>query len=809
MDGCARLRAKHPPGPPVNSLPQCPEHAPRIIVDPEQLAKDIRSSAKGTAAGISGWTAELLIPLVDDDVCLAGLTSLIQAIANGELDDHSRDLLTTSLLLGIPKPNDIRPIAIGETFLKLAAKYALRLDSATIPGHFEPLQMSHSLGGVERAHQVIQAAIESHPDDHIAIHIDSTNAYNSANRAALLDSIYSDRNLSNTWRLFAFAYGHHSTLLVRDRGSVIATISSQQGAKQGCVLAGLGYAHLFQPVLEASIRGLPVTLRAIMDDVSIVGPPHAAFTAFARFTHFAQARDVSVNPLKTVVQQARGQPTPLTLALAARHGLKIVCGNHKYLGGMVGVDDAAATEWLTSKLSVLTPVIRAVRDPHFPAALAFQACRLNHNPRAIFYARAMPLRVTLAPLQKFRNDLLSAISTRLHLPSPLPRSAYLSLSQPLGNAGMGIRDMALIAPAAKWASAAIAAPDLIAFTGTHDAPPPFVTDRIAAYNALISAGALRAAPSVTNFMEALDNPENANSKTSDLLKILPADPALIASYYLVNTSPERPTAPLIQRALSRQLEDQRFSSFLRGPDCTPLDSLRFHSCRDPMSSRWMLPSPLHRYQTDLEFQICTALRLGLPPVHPLPTECPLCKSSMTLDPWHAFSCPTMKRKAITTRHDNAVRMITQHARNFGILSRLEPKDFKSLVPDAELFLTRETIDIDLTAAFPLAPSYTDLKPGQLLPTKARRKEKKYTEQSTAAGKRFVPIVVDVFGSLGREATELLDIIEKEAAFPSVSDAGKRHPRSLFLSTFSHKWHTDNVNIITQWCRLMRMHMSKT
>jgi hypothetical protein len=374
---------------------------------------------------------------------------------------------------------------------------------------------------------------------------------------------------------------------------------------------------------------------------------------------------------------------------------------------------------------------------------------------------------------------------------------------------MGIRDMALIAPAAKWASAAIAAPDLIAFTGTHDAPPPFVTDRIAAYNALISAGALRAAPSVSNFMEALDNPENANSKTSDLLKILPADPALIASYYLVNTSPERPTAPLIQRALSRQLEDQRFSSFLRGPDCTPLDSLRFHSCRDPMSSRWMLPSPLHRYQTDLEFQICTALRLGLPPVHPLPTECPLCKSSMTLDPWHAFSCPTMKRKAITTRHDNAVRMITQHARNFGILSRLEPKDFKSLVPDAELFLTRETIDIDLTAAFPLAPSYTDLKPGQLLPTKARRKEKKYTEQSTAAGKRFVPIVVDVFGSLGREATELLDIIEKEAAFPSVSDAGKRHPRSLFLSTFSHKWHTDNVNIITQWCRLMRMHMSKT
>jgi hypothetical protein len=42
-------------------------------------------------------------------------------------------------------------------------------------------------------------------------------------------------------------------------------------------------------------------------------------------------------------------------------------------------------------------------------------------------------------------------------------------------------------------------------------------------------------------------------------------------------------------------------------------------------------------------------------------------------------------------------MITQHARNFGVLSRLEPKDFKSLGlvprPDAELFLAHSIREV--------------------------------------------------------------------------------------------------------------------
>lgn len=57
-----------------------------------------------TAAGPSGWTAELLVPLLDDKVCKDGITLLVRLIANNDLDIHSRNLLTSSMLHAIPKP---------------------------------------------------------------------------------------------------------------------------------------------------------------------------------------------------------------------------------------------------------------------------------------------------------------------------------------------------------------------------------------------------------------------------------------------------------------------------------------------------------------------------------------------------------------------------------------------------------------------------------------------------------------------------------------------------------------------------------
>ena len=95
------LEALHPPPLEKQSMPAAPVTAPVIVIDKAKLKLLIRSYPKGLAAGPSGWTAELLLPLLEDDTCLDGIALLVQLIANNQLDLHSRRLLNTSLLLGI------------------------------------------------------------------------------------------------------------------------------------------------------------------------------------------------------------------------------------------------------------------------------------------------------------------------------------------------------------------------------------------------------------------------------------------------------------------------------------------------------------------------------------------------------------------------------------------------------------------------------------------------------------------------------------------------------------------------------------
>ena len=346
-----------------------------------------------------------------------------------------------------------------------------------MPSHFEPIQLAvGSPGGAERAIQTIQAALESN-SDFIAIHVDSTNAFNEADRCMILQSIYADANLSHVWRLFNFIYGRPSSLLVRDRGTVVADIPSLQGVKQGCVF---GFAHLFQPIYEAAIRDCPkVTARAIMDDVCFAGPPAKVFRAFSAFRPGRLLLPVpckSLNMSKTHVQQPRGPASQLTVALAARAGISIVYGSHSYLGAVVGVDDEDASAWLFAKLSSFSPLTAAIQNPSFPSALAFHLAKVNRNPSCVYLIRSLPLRVSRGPTVAFHAALINALSSRLHLPSHLPPSAAITFSQPGANGGLGLRDMALIIPAAKWASAAAVAPDICQFSSIDGPHLPCVLD---------------------------------------------------------------------------------------------------------------------------------------------------------------------------------------------------------------------------------------------------------------------------------------------------------------------------------------------
>ena len=62
--------------------------------------------------------------LLKDQACLLGLTGLISDIINGNFNEQAREYILAARLIGLCKPSGgIRPIAIGELFFRLAARY--------------------------------------------------------------------------------------------------------------------------------------------------------------------------------------------------------------------------------------------------------------------------------------------------------------------------------------------------------------------------------------------------------------------------------------------------------------------------------------------------------------------------------------------------------------------------------------------------------------------------------------------------------------------------------------------------------------
>jgi hypothetical protein len=56
---------------------------------------------------------------------------------------------------------------------------------------------------------------------------------------------------------------------------------------------------------------------------------------------------------------------------------------------------------LEAKLTMQTPVTRALRDSRFPSLLALQLAKISNIPKPMYLLRAMPLRITLAPITAF------------------------------------------------------------------------------------------------------------------------------------------------------------------------------------------------------------------------------------------------------------------------------------------------------------------------------------------------------------------------------------------------------------------------
>jgi hypothetical protein len=333
-------------------------------------------------------------PLTEDPDTLTNLTFLLEDIGTGSPAGPLRDLLLTSLLVpGRKKDDGVRPIAMGEVFVKLSELYLLSLITpATLQSIFGGIQFGYSKGGVERAILALQAHIERNPEDTVTS-LDIKNGYNSLDRKAMLTELFRHRSLHHLWRISHWCYSSPSSLLVTSNGSIAATISSGRGTRQGCVLGGLLFCLTIHPIYRQAISELPdTTATAIIDDFNFACRPRNTSTILDRLNSLLPSLGLELAPAKcNILWPNDTTPPPTSVSnLASHYGYKLHIGVLPTLGSAIGLSAPLLQSFAARTLAKHQLILTTLAHAAMPAQHAFAILRLCLASTPNFLLRTLP-----------------------------------------------------------------------------------------------------------------------------------------------------------------------------------------------------------------------------------------------------------------------------------------------------------------------------------------------------------------------------------------------------------------------------------
>ena len=227
-DATNLLRGLHP-------AEDAPLPLPHVAVNGlsgDELLAVCSKACKGKAPGPSGWTEELLAKaLRHSPSARHNMAAIMTDVLNGAVDPAVAVLLRRCRLVPIGKPSGgVRPLAIGEAFVRIAARIALDAHLAALNAKFGVVQAALASGGVERAIHDLRAAYSA---GHVIVALDCNNAFNCLRRAATREVLLANPDCSiGLWNLWSLLYCVASDLLLAS-GEQLA---SSSGVRQGDVL---------------------------------------------------------------------------------------------------------------------------------------------------------------------------------------------------------------------------------------------------------------------------------------------------------------------------------------------------------------------------------------------------------------------------------------------------------------------------------------------------------------------------------------------------------------------------------------------
>ncbi len=225
------LAQKHPPCPPDRRRILPVQSIPPLRASESDISEALKHFPPGSAGGPDGLKPQHLREMADGPSghnFIACLTLFVNMILSGNSPAVIRSYLFGGTLLGFQKKDGgVRPIAIGYTIRRLAAKVAVHRVAAkcgSIMGH---RQLGFGVaGGAEAAAHAVRCFLSNLSPNEVFVKLDFTNAFNSIRRDCVLEAV-----ARFVPELMAFVSSAYAETSVLSFGEFL--VESAEGVQQG------------------------------------------------------------------------------------------------------------------------------------------------------------------------------------------------------------------------------------------------------------------------------------------------------------------------------------------------------------------------------------------------------------------------------------------------------------------------------------------------------------------------------------------------------------------------------------------------
>ena len=702
---CDSLRDKHPPRPsdrqafPTSDVPP--------LVTTQKLVMDcVQSFPAGAAAGPSGFRPQHLQDAMSRSAGEAGQRLLAtQAeftdfLLSGQVPSWVRPVLAGANLISLRKPSGgIRPIAVGETFRRLAGKCIVRVHSDRAARFLAPISVGVGVvGAAEAAVHGVRDFCDTASSGDVLVKVDFENAFNSLRRDMVAKAIADFA--PDVLPFYTTCYESTSLLFY---GSNFF-IESAEGLQQGDPIASLACTLTLHPLLVNLSSALRV---GYQDDITLCGPAEDVATDLIMLRESAAGLGLSFNEAKCEVAALHGNDHVAVLdpIVSVCPTIRIVSSSDlTLLGAPVGSD--AAPTVLNEKLQALKRLCMRLNLilPHQAFFLLKNAFAL---PRLMYFLRSGSCFLHESALLDYDNVIKLAFQRLANIQLSASMWTQVTLTTKMG--GFGLVSAADLAPSAFLASRA-----LVCELETKIRGCSLQADL---HNAALAAWR-RQAPSG----QQVDDTKRQKSWF-------------------------QPVLDARQAALLEQHNDAANIARIHGVAC-------------PGAGAWLnaLPSTtLGLLMSAEEFRIATALRLGAPV-----SSTHACVRGTVADELglHALVCPRLQSRH--ARHADCNAVIRRAFQAAHIPTTLEPTGLlrsDGRRPDGAILVPWESgksLAWDFTCVHRLALSYAlpASVPGSNVASDAeRRKLLKYCDLPSNVF--LQPVAVETLGGFGETTTDFL------------------------------------------------------